>query len=79
MRTSVTQQGDTMKRTDQVSGKPLPVEKGKRECFHTQLHLNICVESAGGTVQKSAKEIIIIIETYLMRTLKDHSFVTLGK
>lgn len=57
-----------MRRTDQVSGKPLPVEKRKHACFHTRLHLNSCVQYSEGTVQKIAKEIIMVTETYLMRS-----------
>lgn len=69
----------TMKSTDQVSEKPLPVEKLGHKCFHTRLHLNSCVQYGEGTVQQSAKEIILVTETYHMKSLKNHSFVTLAK
>lgn len=79
MRTNIIHQGDeAMKRTDRVSGKPLPMEKGKYECFHTRLHLNSCVRYSEGTVQKGAKE-IIVAEMFFMMSLKDHSFVTSAK
>lgn len=65
-----------MKRADQVSENQWRREHGHS---HRRLHLNSCVQNSERNMQKSAKEIIMVPETKLIRSLKDQSLITLTK